>query len=387
EVTNQAPSLSNSGVDPGAGEEGTIFEFITTYTDPDGESPAFIKVLIDGNEHNMTPKSHAEPQPEDLRSGVVYAFETTALNTTSHNFFFTASDGDDISSTELYLGPYVVNLSENNPPELSDGKVVPTMGTKSTQFTYSVLYRDEEDDAPAEISVTIDGKKYALTRRDGALPDYASGEIFEVVGVTRLRGNHHTFVFSATDGMADAMGDTSIHRGPVVVNTPPEILDASAEMIEENEYKFRMGYRDIDNDPPKWVKLIIDGKPFELNATGHARDYLSTVYYETRVNLTPGNHTYRFEVYDGIDKVVGEEATIEIEEKPTEKKINWVVVGGIAVAIMLIAGIIAFLWVKQVRKPKELMKKPEEKEKEEVAEPEEEKGEPEAEEEKVEVTE
>ena len=106
----------------------------------------------------------------------------------------------------------------NNAPVLSDGVVIPSSGSTSATFTYSVNYTDADNDSPFSITVSIDGgTSLDLSTKAGEDGDFTNGEIFEysVTGSVLGTGSH-TFQFDASDGFDIATGDTSLHNGPTV---------------------------------------------------------------------------------------------------------------------------------------------------------------------------
>lgn len=107
------------GLDPNKGQETTQFTYTVIYTDSDrfagqaGNPPKFVRVFIDGEQHDMTP---TDPQDTDYTNGATYTLEgVTLAEGTPHTYFFLASDDLDTArlpelgqvENDRYEGPVV----------------------------------------------------------------------------------------------------------------------------------------------------------------------------------------------------------------------------------------------------------------------------------------
>ena len=105
------------------------------------------------------------------------------------------SDGNDgWDSTEFTLD--VKNL--NDPPILYDCNLTPGNGYTSTNFTFSIMYKDIDGDEPINISVFIDGNSQAMTDRDYFPFDYKKGVRYYFS--QNLNEGIHQYYFSVSDG-------------------------------------------------------------------------------------------------------------------------------------------------------------------------------------------
>jgi len=173
-------------------------------SDPDGDSLIAIKIT--------------DPSHGTLGLNIDGSFNYTPDANFNGGDDFTYK-AKDIHNTES--APATVSITVNavnDPPALADGIVSPTTGYVSTTFTYSVTYTDADNDPPASPTVSIDGglAKDMLVRA-GEDGDYTNGEIYEyTVTGAELGLGSHTFQFAASDGIADAAGDTGSHSGPAI---------------------------------------------------------------------------------------------------------------------------------------------------------------------------
>jgi WD40 repeat protein len=100
---NHPPALSSGSVSPSAGTTRDTFTYEVTYSDPDGDPPAYVRVCIDGTAHAMTYVSGT------YSGGALYRYQAT-LPAGSHTYYFEASDGEvsvRLPPTGTYSGPSV----------------------------------------------------------------------------------------------------------------------------------------------------------------------------------------------------------------------------------------------------------------------------------------
>jgi len=108
---NLAPSLGNGRVDPTSGDEGTVFRYTVTYSDPNGDVPDYMQVVIDGRAETPYSMLATDLSDTNFADGKDYYYCTTALRgeDSPHNFLFITADkhGSGKVSTEVQSGPMV----------------------------------------------------------------------------------------------------------------------------------------------------------------------------------------------------------------------------------------------------------------------------------------
>jgi hypothetical protein len=215
---NTPPVLSNGQVNPDAGYITTDFTYSVTYTDADNDPPASPTVSIDGG--GPIDMTEVDSGDTDYTDGKDYEYTTGGLDRGSHTFQFAASDGFDAATgdTGVHNGPGV----ENTAPVLSAGQVSPDPGYVTTDFTYSVIYTDADNDPPASPTVSIDGGgSIDMTEVDPGDTDYTDGKDYQYTTSGLAKDIAHTYQFAASDSVDNATGDTGSHNGPTVQNSPP----------------------------------------------------------------------------------------------------------------------------------------------------------------------
>jgi len=128
-------------------------------------------------------------------------------------------DDESQSATIYAYSPGFSATVENQDPQLSNGKVEPNSGDSSTQFYYSVNYFDEDEDAPATISVYINETSFGMTLGSGL----AYNGIYKS-SAQILDSGTHSYYFTATDGEGGSvrLPVSESFSGPTV-NDPPQL--------------------------------------------------------------------------------------------------------------------------------------------------------------------
>ena len=223
---NNKPSLQSYNFAPLTGDTTTRFRYDIMYRDMDNEAPATAKIYIDSVPHDMLTDSPTGP----FNDWVTYYYETTMSVGDTHKFYYSFSDGKDpvrfplsTASPNWIHGPEV--LAPNEAPTLTTEIFNPTTGTRKTDFTFSVVYTDGENDRPTISYIYIDGVAQLMTPAGAS---FVSGARFDYV--TRLGLGTHAYRFAFSDGKHEVRypiaGD---FEGPTVTNMGPRALIASPE--------------------------------------------------------------------------------------------------------------------------------------------------------------
>ncbi|MCI0497509.1 MAG: right-handed parallel beta-helix repeat-containing protein [Thermoplasmata archaeon] len=259
---NDPPMLLDPMISPEWGDNATLFFFTVDYFDTDGDIPSGVWLNVDGIPFEMfTPMNVSE---WDGVSPIPYSFNTTLYFGTLE-FNFSARDPYEWNTT----GNRSVRV--NRPPKLRDPVVDPATGNESHTFTFSVTYRDGDNDPPAFMSVTIDTDDFAMSPTTNST-DYVTG--VEYSYVTYLGVGMHIYSFASSDGYED-------------VDTPAYSVE-----VEES---------DVPIKPLAYIDAISPSTA-EAGETVHMEGHGS------------GGEITDFEWTSDIDGVVGTEASIDVDD-------------------------------------------------------------------------
>ena len=257
-------------------------------------------------------------------------------------------------NSDVFEGPEV---RENTAPQLIDFHFTPKSvaggpdGTTATGFVFFVTYVDQENDPPALIRLGIDGTPQAPDIVLDLVPDppeddvYTDGAIYRTLAVKLSEGDH-IFYAQASDGKArfpntppdqplifsgpydETTGgyEVSVEGPTVAPNTPPTLtflpeddgsdpdnppgLDPNTGDRTTN-FTYTVVYTDTDRfagiagNPPKYVQVYIDDRPFDMTAADpNDYDYTDGATFQlANQQLIEGTpHTYFFVASDDLDR-------------------------------------------------------------------------------------
>jgi chitodextrinase len=214
---NQVPQLQSPAVSPTSGDTLTTFRFDVMYRDADNDAAASASIFIDGEEHEMLTGSSGP-----WTDWVTFYYESTMDVGENHRYYFLFSDGEDnvrhpLASVSPNWLPGPVVEAPNFAPVLTTGRHTPLSGDRDTEFTFSVVYTDSEDDRPVTTYLYLDGTPYVMYTSD---LDYALGATFTHELHLGLGPHEYHFVFS--DGEHTVrLPETGELPGPEVTNRDP----------------------------------------------------------------------------------------------------------------------------------------------------------------------
>ncbi len=177
-----APFGLTTNIVPLTALSGHPVTFSSVYNSPSGKAPTLADVYIDGTGHAMKPNSH------NWRKPVTFSY-TATLPVGSHFTSFSFNDGTGIVAFAGREQPSITPLT------VSSGKVSPTSGNKNTLFTFSVTYKNVNNEAPTSALLWLDqATSYPMKHISG---DYKHGALFQVR--LRIPNGSHTFSFVFND--------------------------------------------------------------------------------------------------------------------------------------------------------------------------------------------
>ncbi|MCC6485791.1 MAG: hypothetical protein IT209_13200 [Armatimonadetes bacterium] len=306
-----SPGVRDASVSPASGKSTDTYTYLVTVTNPDNTAPTEVKVFIDGSaEANGYTMAKVNPSASNYTSGVQYFYSTTLLPGVHSWYIRVKIAGQTVYIPDSAPGTPASGPTVNNPPVLTGAIVTPNFGRPSTDFTYSVLYKDADGVGPKPggfVRVWISGVATPLLLAPHG-SDWINGVSYSAT--TKLPGGSHTFYVEASDGIETTRlpGETGSFDGPRV-NTAPTLTNGYVTPTTggaSTTFLYSVTYADVDNDAPAFnsVKVLIDGQPFTMTKLySWDINYVDGAVYRYSTTLSPGTHNYKFQASDGVDLV------------------------------------------------------------------------------------
>ena len=204
-----------------------------------------------------------------------------------------------IAATGFAVGPKFALAVVNTAPALSKGGIYPTTGNPSTEFLFTVLYTDVDNDRPGGITIQLDSQSpQPMLPVNAGDQNYADGVLYQYR--TRLSPGSHTYTFAATDPFGvRGTGEATSRTGPTVTasGTAAELSNGIVSPLTgtaASDFTFAVRYAHPDNLPPSQVVVTLDGQAKTMQAEAGNPDYVRGVLFQYKTKLAVGTHAYAF---------------------------------------------------------------------------------------------
>ena len=212
-------------------------------------------------------------------------------------------------------------VQQNRAPTLTGGQVSPGESdwpvSASDEVVFQVTYTDEDDDAPSEVVLYVDGTGYGMSSSSSNNGDYTDGENYEYIfdQAEDLPSPHlgmHSYSFYASDGVDTA--STNVSDGPRVNDEP--VLSAIAASpstvpLPVDSATITVIYTDDNDQAPNSITLCIGdddlsdgcgGTEVAMSASaGGDGDYTNGEQYEYTQVFPGGKTVFAASASDGMD--------------------------------------------------------------------------------------
>jgi hypothetical protein len=222
------PGFVADGVDPDIGVSGqTLFRFRVRLTDPDGDDPEYVRLIIRRNgQRFLNRRMWQRP-----RNPGTYAYILRSpLPPGQYTYHVRARDKDGFATGDPTIptpGPYrLPQLLFGTAPGVEDG-VRPNAGTEGeTVFLFKVIYQDDDGDMPTFVRVLLwrDGTFYRwmemvqMERPQNAVSPAMAGIPYRCRRM--LPAGTYQYRFEAEDKDGRAIGPASVKMDGLLVNPP-----------------------------------------------------------------------------------------------------------------------------------------------------------------------
>jgi hypothetical protein len=173
-----------------------------------------------GIDHYVVYRGVAGQLEELARVAEDLFLDDTGLPGTSYDYAVRAID---LAGHEGPLS-HAVRARATTRPHLLEAKVTPDRGAADQLFTYSVVVRDEDGDAPLAVRVRIGDRAFELQPQFEGRADFARGVLYQLslkLPPTTLTSGFPTYQFEADDGAGSV-------RAPELPAAGPAVLGANA---------------------------------------------------------------------------------------------------------------------------------------------------------------
>jgi hypothetical protein len=254
DVVNRVPTLTLPQVNPTLGYLASDFNFTVIYTDLDNQAPGKISVNISGL--GVYDLIESNPLDLDFSDGKEYYLDITGFSLGSYTFHFAANDSIGYWVETGNFGFDVINRL----PTLTIPQVSPILGYLATNFNFTVMYTDLDDQAPGRIVVNISGAGiFDLIESNPLDLDFSDGKGYYLNTTGFVLGSF-TLHFAANDSIGYWVETSNL--GFDVINRPPSLASPLVDPVigyVGSGFNFTVIYTDLDNQAPSNILVNISG--------------------------------------------------------------------------------------------------------------------------------
>ncbi len=299
ETNLYSPYLVNPQVSPNIGGYGTLFNFTVWYYDDDNNLPTHINITISQTTFLMQKAYLLDTISTD---GILYYFNTT-LDFGYYQFRINCSDGKYVNSTNWFFGPEVNPFLNINAVTLLTPVDNDEIHANLTNFSWTSV-----DAVFSGINFTFQ----LSASNDFSTLLYEVTDINEMPNITYFPLNVNLpsglFYWRVKPTYGEYSGDWSNYFQLNLLRNSfsPQLISYTVSALTGNQktiFKFTVIYKDLDNNRPVFVKIIINGIQFFMEKTDpNDNDYTDGCMYQFLSLFAPSLEAYRysFEWSDGI---------------------------------------------------------------------------------------
>ena len=235
-----------------------------------------VPISVDGegdHDHNVS----GETTTNLPGFGMVHVWVLEDLHTPPGMLWYEKSTGILLNGTSYWMGmSYVFDYVDTNAsiqpnlnaPSLTLGSVTPLTGNQTTQFNFSVIYTDIDDNTPISVNVLVNGTSYPMSQQNPFDTNYTDGCTFQFL--TPLQPGTYNYSFKCRD--YHYYNSTGTYFGLNVSSTSntlaPILSDGEVNPPLGNNgttiFVFKVNYTDPDNFEPSYVNITINSTTYSM---------------------------------------------------------------------------------------------------------------------------
>ncbi len=299
-----APSLSMGSVSPSRGNENTEFVFSVNYTDQDNNKPKNMDVIINGTLYEMEKQN---PSDKVYTDGCLYEYSTNlTLAPYNYTYYFECFDGEYSNSTIIY-NDLEVKIINDFAPNLTNPSVEPLKGDQFTQFNFTILYMDADNNTPSYVYVLINESQYLMVKQNPSDENFIDGCLFQYLTYLSPAASNYTYSFECYDDrfLNFTMNYTNLEVNETN-NYAPRLLNPQINPengMNTTIFEFSVVYYDDDDNLPSFINITINGTgtfsmikkfPPDNTSTDGIQYYYNTTldwgFYQFQINCSDGKY-------------------------------------------------------------------------------------------------
>lgn len=313
-LINNAPSLTNPFVEPNPGGQNDTFYFNVTYTDPNGDPPLDLWLVVDDDEAFNLTAFHV--------GGGNYSANVTGLEWGRFDVTYEAADIYGVNATPT--DP--IQVLVNDEPMVENLAVMATAGALWESYTFNATVTDQNLGQTILVYLVIPGQVDRLMATAGNVT-LGANYTLTLTGED-LGSGQHSFTVRAEDDFTSttstAVNDPYVNQRPTLTNG---LVNPNNGWLGTN-FNFNVTYTDTDNNTNPTVELVIDDgtteRVYVMNRLGNdSYDEGRQFFYIidgtlAGADLDGGDFTFWFRANDTLDNVTTTTQDLYISPQPVE---------------------------------------------------------------------
>ncbi len=203
-----------------------------------------------------------------------------------------------------FMDTNIIFQTNSYTPYLTTENVSPLTGDQTTQFNFSVVYNDQDNNTPFYVNVLINNTPYEMEPQNPSDKNYTDGCLYQYL--TTLQPGTYNYSFECSDGLYT--NSTGTYTGLNVTSTlnlnPPVLNNGQVNPVagfnSSTIFTFSVNYSDTDNSAPIYVNITIDTTTTTMNKSNPGdSNYVDGCIYELTTTLANlGTYNFYFNCSD-----------------------------------------------------------------------------------------
>ncbi|MHA1357647.1 MAG: NEW3 domain-containing protein [Candidatus Helarchaeota archaeon] len=191
----------------------------------------------------------------------------------------------------------------SSPPQMEGPSVVPRPGDQDHFYNFSVVYFDQNNDAPSFIHLNLNGTSYPMFEVDITDTCYTDGCLYSYS--VQLNPGTYYYSFECSDGVSENFIGPFTLKVNVTPPRPPLLLYGSVTTCSDTTemlFNFSVLYLQDADRAPTFVNVNINGSSYQMVQVDPTDScYTDGACFSYLIQLMPGTYSYYFICSDGLN--------------------------------------------------------------------------------------